>query len=222
MNSVDDVRTKVQLHHYYRMMDSRYSELWDSYVQSEPMEGSSDAHFKAHLSRWALWADQPTLSADDKTLCLGPRERLEGVFHRDLINGISFASQQVDQNRKAKDSWIIQPREGGKIEVGRVQRFITHRGPGSASSDLHSRIVDVKWLGTPADGSDWNKKINCPLVLRSYRTDSRPLYIDFGSLIPTKVILVHQGTRHYRVLHVDSYLCQAMCPVAPCPYRMTD
>ena len=196
------------------------------------MDGTTDEHWCHHIRRWRFWADrqsEASLPTADRPMCQGPNPVVK-EFARANIKGVIFACEKLEDNKKAKDSFIVTLRDPteedkrcGGVDVGRVQRFIQHEDPCEPGKVWE--IIDAKWFKLPPEGKDWNPAINCPVVLQTFSTvaETGGNLWPLSSIAPTKVALVPhienkptgRGNR-WQVLHVDSYLMSSMAGCMPC------
>ena len=78
-------------------------------------------------------------------------------------------------------------------------------------------------MPAPEGGRDWNPRIWCPVVMRSFRSLAATggNYWHLGGLVPAKVILApHHDDKEekmWQLLPIDSFLLEDMCNSSPAP-----
>ncbi len=83
--------------------------------------------------------------------------------------------------------------------------------------------LDVKWFVIPEGARDWNPRIRCPVVMRTYQVlaSTGGNFWNLGGIIPVKVVIAshHEDReeRMWQVLPSDSFLLPNMCNSSPSP-----
>ncbi|GAX86133.1 hypothetical protein CEUSTIGMA_g13546.t1 [Chlamydomonas eustigma] len=209
-----DCAVYLELHRYYIRFSPAYGHLWDKYLlakfpkESQQPGPSAVKQWGQVISDWYSWAQHmPSVTEEELELSHGP-STVYTQYDKASLKGVIVSSEGSEARSKACNSIVMYLMEEKQCWVGRVQRFISHRLMPDSEPE---QIADVKWFHQEEgqvgrERKNWNEALQCPVVLKTFKSDPHGNYWPVRLLAPTSLMLAPHLSRSecWQVLHLQS------------------
>lgn len=150
-----------------------YNHLWQAFLRETGQRQAPKAMLSKQLDAWRLWGERHkaagSMDAADALLCNGPVCSVR-VYDRASAGTVMLTGTRLEGSKKAKDSLIMIWDDDEDYQAGRVQAFLSHRAPGSTSTDINDEtsIAWVHWYKrVPSDQPSVDPDLQCPIFGRA-------------------------------------------------------